>query len=61
MIGRMTEYSYIHDVKQRIVTISFAAFDLPQINYRMYNGRKYSILYGVATHLICGREAVCPP
>jgi len=57
----MTEYSYIHDVKQRIVTISFAAFDLPQINYRMYNGRKYSILYGVASYFSHGMEAVCPP
>jgi len=51
----------IHVDHPRLVAVSFVGFDLPQINYRMYNGKKYSILYGVATHLICGREAVCPP
>ena len=44
-----------------IVAVSFVGFEFPQINYRMYNGKKYSIMYGVVSYMIHGREAVCPP
>jgi len=44
-----------------IVAVSFVGFEFPQINYRMYNGKKYSIMYGVVSYVIHGREAVCPP
>ena len=41
-------------LRERVVQISnynlfsLAAMELPQINYREYNGKKYSFVYGVA-------------
>ena len=55
-LGRVYTISALFIV---LVTISFAEFELPQINYRMYNGKKYSIIYGLVSYLSHGREAVC--
>ena len=49
------------DHPRLIVAVSFIGFELPQINYRMYNGKKYSVIYGVVSFLIHSREAVCFP
>ena len=44
----------MQDLRERVVQISnynlfsLAAIELPQINYREYNGRKYSFVYGVS-------------
>ena len=39
--------------------VSFTGFELPQINYGMCNGKKYSVLYGVTAYLLHGKDAVC--
>ena len=41
-----------------ICNFSLAAFEFPQINYRAYNGKKYSTLYGSTCSTVHGRDAV---
>ena len=38
-----------------------AAFEFPQINYRLYNGKKYSTVYGVAGFFLDKEDAVSSP
>ena len=38
---------------------SLAAMELPQINYRAYNGRKYSFVYGVSCGDFLLNASVC--
>ena len=38
-----------------------AAFEFPQINYRLYNGKKYSTVYGIAGFFIDKEDAVSSP
>ena len=35
-----------------------AAFEFPQINYRLYNGKKYNTVYGIAGFSIDKEDAV---
>ena len=52
-------------LRERVVQIhnynllSLAAMDLPQINYREYNGKKYSFVYGVSGGDFLLKASVC--
>ena len=52
-------------IRERVVQISnynlfsLAAMELPQINYREYNGKKYSFVYGVSGADILLEASVC--